>query len=351
MPELDLASHARFDMLRNRLEVSGTLIAQTALRIGRGRTDSIEGSDLPVLRDGQGRIFIPGASLKGAFRSRLESLVRAASPQTEPSFNGLKQLREALQRAKDDAERDALLATARPAGPALDLLQIEKRTAAVRELIGANPQLTEAQRSRMLLRQSNLVDLTFGSPELAGRLFFRDAPVSLELAAERVEVRNGVAINRDTETVEGSLLYNYEVVPAGTPFVFALTMENAADWQLGMVLRALTPWVRGDLQLGGFRTRGLGYVKLEGASASYTPIDNVDAVLSLIGVGKQRNTTRIPLAVLVDSGEKDEELLKSLDETWNAEALKQARTELLRWTEAFRMALIGQEVQEEQGDA
>ena len=66
----------------------------------------------------------------------------------------------------------------------------------------------------------------------------------------------------DTETAEDGLLYDYEVVPAGSRFGFELALENAADWQMGMLLLALRPWQAGQVQIGGFRSRGLGYVQL-----------------------------------------------------------------------------------------
>jgi CRISPR type IV-associated protein Csf2 len=129
-----------------------------------------------------------------------------------------------------------------------------------------------------------LIDLTFGSPELAGRLFFKDALVDENFWFETFEVRNGVAINRDTETVEGSLLYDYEVVPAGTRFDFALTLENAADWQLGMILLALRAWQQDGVQIGGFRSRGLGYVKLDITKKEYHAVQqgDVDSALRMI---------------------------------------------------------------------
>jgi CRISPR/Cas system CSM-associated protein Csm3 (group 7 of RAMP superfamily) len=69
-----------FAALQNRLHVRGTLVAQTALRIGTGRSNDVIGNDLPVLRDSLGAPFVPGASLKGAFRARVEALVRAVQP-------------------------------------------------------------------------------------------------------------------------------------------------------------------------------------------------------------------------------------------------------------------------------
>jgi CRISPR/Cas system CSM-associated protein Csm3 (group 7 of RAMP superfamily) len=113
-------------------------------------------------------------------------------------------------------------------------------------------------------------------------VFVRDAQVDSSLWFGQYEVRNGVGIDRDTETASDGLLYDYEVVPAGTRFGFALGAENMADWQLGMLLLALAPWERGEAQVGGFRSRGLGYVRLEEASYGYTTVGGADDVIALL---------------------------------------------------------------------
>jgi CRISPR/Cas system CSM-associated protein Csm3 (group 7 of RAMP superfamily) len=65
-----------FDTFKNRLEITGTLWTVTALRVSAGRSTEPIGSDLPVIKDVLGRPLIPGASFKGALRSRLESFLR-----------------------------------------------------------------------------------------------------------------------------------------------------------------------------------------------------------------------------------------------------------------------------------
>jgi len=241
-----------FAALRNRLTVTSTLMAQTALRIGVGRDSSVLGNDLPVLRDILGAPFIPGASLKGAFRARLEALIRTVAP-----------------------------------GQASDLGQIESR------MRGEMAEKSDEE----IWRDSTLIDLTFGAPWIAGRIFFKDALVNRELWFGQFEVRNSVALNRDTETVDQGKLFDYEVVPAGTSFDFELVLENADAWQLGMVLLALRPWERGEVQIGGFRTRGLGYVQLQGVLRRYVELrpGNADDLLAFLdGAGGQEPDDQTP---------------------------------------------------------
>jgi CRISPR-associated RAMP protein (TIGR02581 family) len=241
-----------FAALRNRLHVRGSLVALTAFRIGAGRSSRVNSNDLPVLRDSGGAPFVPGASLKGAFRARIEALVRAIHDDQARDLPGI-----------EDHMRDEIM-----------------------PLIQANRAVeSDSLLSQQIWTKSTLIDLAFGAPWVAGRIFFKDALIDRSLWSGRVEVRNGVALNRDTETVEQGLLYDYEVVPAGMRFGFELAMENADDWQLGMVLLALRPWRNGDVQIGGFRSRGLGHVQLIDVKAHYTTIATPDDVLALLGYG------------------------------------------------------------------
>lgn len=238
-----------FAALQNRLIVSGTLVALTALRIGSGRSSDVSGSDLPVLRDARGRPFIPGASLKGALRARVENLLSAVQPGQVRDFSEV-----------EDWQRDKIAA-----------LKEDKALSK-----------NDLQLSAAIWRKSNLIELTFGAQWTAGRVFFKDAQVDESLWFGQFEVRNGVSLDRDTETAADGRLYDYEVVPAGTRFGFELVMENAAAWQLGMILLALQPWQRGEAQIGGFRSRGLGYVKLDPMQCRYFEINDVDDVLKLL---------------------------------------------------------------------
>jgi len=265
MPERE--SIFSFAALQNRLRVHGNLVALTGLRIGAGRSSNIIGNDLPVLRDALGAPFVPGASLKGAFRARVESLVRAVHP-----------------------------------AQALDLQEIEAWQRSVISTLRDDKEIAgDRAQSAAIWKHSTLIDLTFGAPWVAGRIFFKDALVDRSLWFDQYEIRNGVALNRDTETVEQGLLYDYEVVPAGVRFAFELVLENAAPWQLGMVLLALRPWQNGDVQIGGFRSRGLGHIQLDDMRASYSAIEGddtatrVDAILSLLGHGDAPATSDISL--------------------------------------------------------
>ncbi len=71
-----------------------------------------------------------------------------------------------------------------------------------------------------------------------------------------------MAIDRDTETASDGKLYDFQVVPAGTPFEFRAVVENAEEWELGLLMVGLHQFETQQIPLGGGRSRGLGVVEL-----------------------------------------------------------------------------------------
>lgn len=218
-----------FDVFRSRLELVGTLTTVTALRIGAGRSTQPIGSDLPVIKDALNRPLIPGSSFKGALRSRLESFLRgidtglADDPAnfTRPSkINQIKDLKE--QHEGDD--------------------------------LG----LTQA-----LIKVTDMISLLLGSPWFASKFQVRDLTVLPDVWFGQYQERDGVAIDRDTETAADGKLYDFQVVPAGTAFEFRAVVENAAEWELGLLMIGLHQFETEQIPLGGGQSRGLGVVRLE----------------------------------------------------------------------------------------
>jgi CRISPR-associated RAMP protein (TIGR02581 family) len=216
-----------FDKFINRLEISGTLTTLTAMRIGSSKSSEPIGTDLPVIKDAIGRPIIPGSSFKGALRSRLESFLRAINETYAKDPTTLVDESDEIRRLKDEHK-------------------------------GNDEQLTQA-----LLKKTDIVSYIFGTPWLAGKLQVRDLSVLPEAWFGQYQERNGVAIDRDTETASGGKLYDFQVVPADTPFQFQAVMENAANWELGLLMIGLNQFEQGQVPLGGGRSRGLGVVQLE----------------------------------------------------------------------------------------
>ncbi|BAU44920.1 CRISPR-associated RAMP protein Csx7 [Leptolyngbya sp. O-77] len=218
-----------FDVFKNRLEISGTLTTVTALRISQGRSTEPIGSDLPVVKDSLGRPLIPGASFKGAMRSRLESFLRGIDPglAIDPSELAGSDWMNWVKGQKKEYEKN-------------------------------DDALTQA-----LLHKTDLASHVFGSPWIASKFQVRDLTVFPDAWFGQYQERDGVAIDRDTETAADGKLYDFQVVPAGTPFEFKAIVENAEDWELGLLMIGLHQFETEQIPLGGGRSRGLGVVKLQ----------------------------------------------------------------------------------------
>jgi CRISPR/Cas system CSM-associated protein Csm3 (group 7 of RAMP superfamily) len=121
----------------------------------------------------------------------------------------------------------------------------------------------DATLTQKLIEATDWVSQMFGSPWLAGKVQIRDLPVVREAWFGQYQERDGVAIDRDTETAAEGKLYDFQVVPANTPFQFHAVVENAEAWELGLLAIGLHQLETEQIPLGGGRSRGLGVVRLE----------------------------------------------------------------------------------------
>lgn len=241
-----------FDTFKNRLEITGKLTTITALRISAGRSTEPIGTDLPVIKDALGQPLIPGSSFKGALRSRLESFLRgiddkfAANPTIEaessiPSKtikdkNG-NIIKKGLDTIKEEIENE--------------LKDDEQKN------LNSDQRLTEE-----IINATDLISRLFGSPWIASKFQIRDLNVVPDTWFGQYQERDGVAIDRDTETAADGKLYDFQVVPASTEFQFHAIVENAEPWELGLLMIGLHQFETEQIPLGGGRSRGLGVVKL-----------------------------------------------------------------------------------------
>jgi CRISPR-associated RAMP protein (TIGR02581 family) len=248
-----------FDRLENRTRLTGKLVVLTGLRIGAGGDTGVSGSRLPVMRDSFDRPFIPGASFKGVLRATLESLVRGLST------DGKVQQQKLACMVLTSSERCIT----------------DTEIAAWRRDQQAN---SPADLSRQVHASSCLICQMFGSPWLASRIAVRDLMVDRAVWFGQFEVRQGVAILRDTETAATNLLYDFEVVPAETRFDLEIEADNLADWQKGLLWLGIQRFLAGEISLGGGRSRGLGRVGLEKLTWSGWELgtDRVASVLALL---------------------------------------------------------------------
>ena len=231
-----------FDKFQSRLSLKGKVETLTAIRIGAGRSTSPISSDLPVVRDAANYPYIPGSSFKGVFRSYVESILRSFTDNARVVCNPTNDKKQCIT-SKDMED------------------------------------LREKRDDQLILDKTCWVCQLFGSSWYASKLQIRDLHVDTDLWFGQYQQRDGVAIDRDTETAADGMLYNYEVVPAGVVFDFQAIVDNAEDWQLGMLYLGLSAFKNGDLTIGGGSSRGLGVIKLSLNTEDY--IDGKNLIASL----------------------------------------------------------------------
>ena len=220
--------------LRQKNQLTASLVFDTAWRIGSGKEGETM-SDLGVMLDPKGQPILPGSSLKGKLRSTCETLSHAlglsacmlnhevSRVKCTSDVNYYHEVREAYQETLKKEK-----------GLQARLEWIDKHTCDVCKL--------------------------FGSPVQAGRLWVSDG--MLQEWASVVQVRDGVVIDRDSQTAVNGLKYDYEVVPPGSKFELCVDLENPTDRDMALLGAALFEWHAGS-SIGGFTSRGLGRFHLD----------------------------------------------------------------------------------------
>ncbi|HEX9926877.1 MAG TPA: CRISPR-associated RAMP protein Csx7 [Anaerolineae bacterium] len=247
-----------FSTFHSRFRVTGVLNLNTAMRIGAGSAQGATEQDLAVLKDLTGRPYIPGSSFKGAYRAHLERLLRSFDPNLacisvpRTEGKGLGQVEGCL--SQDDIE-------------AIKKKFEDKTDLDLSQAILNGTTLTPKDDSRVKedLQLTGLcwVCRLCGAPWFASKLMVRDMVVVEETWFKRYLIRDGVAIDRDTETAAEGLYFNFEAVPVGTKFRFEIIIDNADEAELGLALLGLREFEQGYVPLGGARSRGLGHVALQ----------------------------------------------------------------------------------------
>lgn len=219
--------------LERRYLIIGVLVLDTPLHVGG--SDTLQGSsDHPVVRDQDERPYIPGSSLKGAFRSTVEKLAATI---------GMAHMEhEVIDQRSDFASK------------------FSRR----RNEEGWNDRKTVECVEQEWPETAHL----FGTPYTAGKISFSDATL-LPDQAHVIERRDGVGIDRDAERAVDTLLYNYEVVPGSLQFHFEVRIENPTDTELGLACLGFSELRSGFFTLGAKRSSGLGRCHLRDGSQAF----------------------------------------------------------------------------------
>lgn len=252
----------------NRTIISATLVMETPLSVGSRLSLLPAGSDLPVTKTPEGIPFIPGSSLKGVIRTHTERLLRTLDAV------GRKWQGERLWACDPLSEQERCVI-----GTCCNQCEdckgnnccpncgrckacIVKRNQKI-TLNPKNGELDDKSFTAELWKKSCTACRLFGSPWLASRVHFQDALLAnKDDLLHWTEVRDGVGIDRDLGAAKRGIKYDYEVVPAGAKFGTRIVVENAEDWEIGLLLLSLKAMERGELPVGGKTTRGLGWARL-----------------------------------------------------------------------------------------
>lgn len=246
-----------FAEFRNRTWIRATLEMQTALAVGSRLSLDPVGTDMPVIKDPEGRPFIPGSSLKGVVRFQAERVLRALNrkphlwacdPFDDPCIPATRgDVKRSGQKSKEDLWEEA------------DHIAMKEK----KEVQRKNMQHAHSPDeifAESLMRHGCTACRLFGSPWLAGRVAFKDAYLAsgADLPV-MTQIRDGVGIDRDLGAACSGVKYDFETVVPGVQFSIELVAENLEDWELGFLLIVLRPWKEGGIAIGGKSTRGPGW--------------------------------------------------------------------------------------------
>lgn len=220
----------------NRWLITATLQMKTALSVGARASLMPAGSDLPVIKTPEGIPFIPGSSLKGVVRSYIERILRT------------------MQELRQTHQGERLWAC--------DPLDEQNRcvTREQKRRLWEQAGEDDARFTELVWQRSCTACRLFGSPWLASRVSFQDAMLSNRDSLLRLtEIRDGVGIDRDLGSAKTGIKYDFETVPSGAEFGIRIMVENAEEWEVGLLLLALEAMRKGELPVGGKTTRGPGW--------------------------------------------------------------------------------------------
>src|SRR6202040_3455748 len=228
--------------LIGKLILEGEMLCESGLHVGAGKGSlEIGGADNPVVKDAQGRPYVPGSSLRGRIRSLLEQATGMAVP-------------------------SELVFISKRKGQEVRIHQSDRPDDEICILFGRSP-------GRMEKVGGGDIDGNFATP---ARISFFDAPLVAEsitaqmrenLDDELTEVKSENAIDRITSQANPRTL---ERVPAGARFRTRLVMDVLCEEDAPLFLRVLEGLrLLEDDTLGGGGSRGSGRVRLSGLKLTW----------------------------------------------------------------------------------
>jgi len=267
------------DRLSRLTVITGVITNECPLRVGKGRGELGEPTDLPVEKLPDGRPYIPGSSLKGALRSLAERIANAMDLRTCNVFSRLSPCElaaAAIRKAIDALTRgdvevlsrglSDILSRAKQSGEEV-VKGLAEDISGVISGLNQLEQLPEAI-SSLVEKLAGLpcpVCRLFGNKELAAHVHVLNAfPLDENV---KIHFRTRVAIDRFRKAAHSGALFDYEFVPPGHKWelhirVYNLDFEGRDE--ASRLLRSVFDYIREvGLEVGSMKSVGHGLLRLE----------------------------------------------------------------------------------------
>lgn len=206
-----------FKELKSEAILTFDIVTESPLYIKSGEDNSldpsaVDGKYITIFRNGKYEPFIPGTSLKGAFRCRAERLLRSEG--------------------------------------SCDIINRK-------ECVPNNKEKPKTGLERY--KKSCPICRLFGSNVLKSRITFSDAYVEGEYKEGK---RTCVAIDRLTGASKQNALYDMEYIEKGK-FKEKIVFQNFEPYQINLIISLIKEMNEGFLTLGGLTSKGFGCVSAE----------------------------------------------------------------------------------------
>lgn len=228
----------------NSAHIKFTIVPIDPLLIKSGQA-TVGGTDMSFVRTykfgEKEQPFIPGSSIKGMLRAYAEKICRTLGGTKIPVCLPY------LDNKKNNLSLDMKLQVA----CGLRLNSQDKDANKDRKIGSAEMYRVSCPACRL-----------FGSHNYIGRLATSDAYLTKESEGQhRLEIRDGVAIDRLTGGAAAGAKYDFEVLTKGD-FETSIDVRNFELWQLGLLGLVFRDMEDGLIRLGFGKSRGLGKIKV-----------------------------------------------------------------------------------------
>jgi CRISPR-associated RAMP protein (TIGR02581 family) len=240
-----------FYSFKNRYFITAELILDRPLHIGKGTSLEPTGTEMPILKTPDGRPYLPGSSVKGVIRSEFERMLRTLDS-LRVKMNGNR-----IWACNIFDEKEKCIPQHKGINP--NRKSIEELEEECKE----KGRINEEKFTQRIMENCCTACSIFGSTEIASRIYFKDIFILERNIAIKTEIRDGVAIDRDTGTAKKGAKFDYEIAPAGCSFKFEAILDNVETWEVGLIGLVLQSWQAGGIAIGGKKSSGLGWGRLQ----------------------------------------------------------------------------------------